>query len=73
MSTGLISVDRGFDFATEEHGVEMRRVQTNLSERRFNNQKLASRTPNKGKDTISNVLSLPRAFLKRKHQQKGSE
>jgi phospholipid-translocating ATPase len=63
MSTGLISVDRGFDFATEEHGVEMRRVQTNLSERRLNNQKLASRTPNKGKVPISNVLSLPRAFL----------
>jgi len=34
MSTGLVSVDRGFDFATEEHGVEIRRIQTNLSERR---------------------------------------
>ena len=65
MSTGLVSVDRGFDFVAEEHGVEMRRVQTNLSERRSNNQK--------GKDSISNVLSLRRAFLKRKHQQKGSE
>jgi len=62
MSTGLVSVDRGFDFAAEEHGVEMRRVQTNLSEKRSNNQK-----------GISNVLSLRRAFLKRRHQQKGSE
>lgn len=34
MSTGLVSVDRGFDFATEEHGVAMQRIQTNLSERR---------------------------------------
>jgi len=68
MSTGLISVDRGFDFATEEHGVEMRRVQTNLSERR-----LKTAIPNKGKDSIANVLSLPRAFLKRKQQKKGSE
>ncbi|KAJ7811640.1 phospholipid-translocating ATPase [Mycena olivaceomarginata] len=34
MSTGLRSVHRGFDFATEENGVEMRRIQTNLSERR---------------------------------------
>ena len=34
MSTGLVSVDRGFDFAVEERGVHMRRVQTNLSERR---------------------------------------
>lgn len=76
MSTGLVSVDRGFDFATEEHGVEMRRVQTNLSEKRSNKQRLASQTafPNKEKDTISNVLSLPRSFLKRKqHKHKGSE
>ncbi|KAK7038221.1 phospholipid-transporting ATPase [Favolaschia claudopus] len=34
MSTGLRMVHHGFDFATEEHGVEMRRIQTNLSERR---------------------------------------
>lgn len=66
LSTGLISTDRGFDFATEERGVEMRRVQTNLSERR--SQKLASQTEisNKRKDTTSNILSLPRGFLKRK-------
>ncbi|KAJ6622908.1 hypothetical protein B0H10DRAFT_2213939 [Mycena sp. CBHHK59/15] len=32
MSTGLRSVHRGFDFATEENGVAMRRMQTNLSE-----------------------------------------
>ncbi|KAJ2928030.1 hypothetical protein H1R20_g9061, partial [Candolleomyces eurysporus] len=35
MSTGLTSVDRGFDFAQEENGVELRRIQTNLSERHF--------------------------------------
>ncbi|KAK7467656.1 hypothetical protein VKT23_004709 [Stygiomarasmius scandens] len=34
MSTGMVSADRGFDFATEEDGVAMRRIQTNLSERR---------------------------------------
>ena len=34
MSTGIVSVDRGFDFATEEPGPAMRRIQTNLSERR---------------------------------------
>ncbi|KAF8205548.1 phospholipid-translocating ATPase [Mycena galopus ATCC 62051] len=34
MATGLRSVHRGFDFATEENGVAMRRIQTNLSERR---------------------------------------
>jgi len=82
MSTGLITVDRGFDFTTEEHGVEMRRVQTNLSEKRSNNhQKLASshtvpnnnNNNNKEKDKISNVLSLSKGFLRRKHVYKGSE
>ena len=77
MSNGLVSVDRGFDFVTEEHGVEMRRVQTNLSEKRSNKQRLASLTsailPNKGKDKITNVLSLSRGFLRRKHAYKGSE
>lgn len=34
MSTGIRSVHRGFDFSTEEGGVAMRRMQTNLSERR---------------------------------------
>jgi phospholipid-translocating ATPase len=63
MSTGLVTVDRGFDFATEEQGVEMRRVQTNLSEKRSN----------KDKDKISNVLSLSKGFLRRKHVYKGLE
>ncbi len=64
MATGLTSVDRGFDFATEENGVEMRRVQTNLSERRMSKQHLPSGS--KGKDAIKNVLSLPKSFLRRK-------
>lgn len=34
MSTGVRSVHRGFDFATEEGGVAMQRMQTNLSSRR---------------------------------------
>ena len=72
MCTGLVTVDRGFDFVTEEHGVEMRRVQTNLSEKR---SKLVSGTtiPNKEKDKFSNVLSLSKGFLRRKHVYKGSE
>ena len=78
MSTGLVTVDRGFDFTTEEQGVEMRRVQTNLSEKRSNSQKLTSEgtvppIPNKEKDKISNVLSLSKGFLRRKHVYKGSE
>lgn len=77
MSTGLVSVDRGFDFATEENGVEMRRVQTNLSERRMSKQNILPRRSesNKGKDSISNVLSLSRSILRRKgaSQHKASE
>ena len=68
LSNGLVSVDRGFDFATEEHGVEMRRVQTNLSERR-SNKRDSTTIPTKGKDTISNVLSLPRSFLRKQLSQ----
>ncbi|KAK0196473.1 phospholipid-translocating ATPase [Armillaria mellea] len=54
MATGLVSVDRGFDFATEENGVAMRRIQTNLSERRQNHLAVPSAEPSpsrKGKQT----------------------
>jgi len=61
MSTGLVSVDRGFDFATEERGVEMRRIQTNLSERRSSSRHLELRSKSrKGKETLSQVFSLRR-------------
>ena len=68
MATGTLSPDHGFGFATEEHGVEMRRVQTNLSERRTAKEETSrvgdgiKRLPNKGKD----VLSGARGFMKRK-------
>ncbi|KAK0496761.1 phospholipid-translocating ATPase [Armillaria luteobubalina] len=54
MATGLVSVDRGFDFATEENGVAMRRIQTNLSERRQNHLAVPSAEPSpsrKGKQS----------------------
>ena len=77
MSTGLVTVDRGFDFTTEEQGVEMRRVQTNLSEKRRSSNLVSTKMTvpnnNKEKDKISNVLSLSRSFLRRKHTYKGSE
>jgi len=60
MSTGIRSRHRGFDFATEENGVAMRRIQTNLSERRTSSRQLAqtmAHTPKRKK-----LLSL----LKRK-------
>ncbi|PBK93272.1 phospholipid-translocating P-type ATPase [Armillaria gallica] len=54
MATGLVSVDRGFDFATEENGVAIRRIQTNLSERRQNHLAAPSAEPSpsrKGKQS----------------------
>lgn len=42
MSTGLRTVHRGFNFSTEESGVAMHRMQTNLSERQRSNRNLAS-------------------------------
>ena len=56
MSTGLVSVDRGFDFATEEHGVEIRRIQTNLSERRIEDGADAGRHGVKGKGTLRRMF-----------------
>ncbi|KIM48588.1 hypothetical protein M413DRAFT_437796 [Hebeloma cylindrosporum] len=69
MATGTLSVDHGFGFAAEEHGVEMRRVQTNLSQRRMANEETSrtgggiKRLPNKGKDAVG---MLARGFMKRK-------
>jgi phospholipid-translocating ATPase len=39
MATGTQYVHRGFDFATEEDGVSMRRIQSNLSSRHVTRQK----------------------------------
>jgi len=33
MATGLQTIHRGFDFATEENGISIRRIQSNLSDR----------------------------------------
>lgn len=69
MSTGLVSVDRGFDFATEENGVAMRRIQTNLSERRRSQHIVEdpSASPSrKGKTPSRHIFSLRRGLIKKK-------
>ncbi|KAF7986654.1 hypothetical protein HWV62_26488 [Athelia sp. TMB] len=70
MSTGLASVHRGFDFATEEGGVAMRRIQTNLSERRASsrNLPLSEQPTRKG----SRLFSLRRNRKKSTSQQSPS-
>ncbi|KAK7061656.1 phospholipid-transporting ATPase [Favolaschia claudopus] len=66
MATGMVSRDRGFDFAIEENGVAMRRMQSNLSERRTSNRNLAvpSDGARKGKLSLKRGLkSLTRKRL----------
>jgi len=63
MSTGARSVYRGFDFSVEENGIAIRRLQSNLSERRASSRNVnalpSEPTPKK------NVLSLGKSFLLR--------
>lgn len=69
MSTGLVSVDRGFDFAAEDDGVAIRRIQTNLSERfsSRNNLPLAGvkETEEGEKGKRSRFRSLKKGFTKK--------
>ncbi|KAJ4478456.1 phospholipid-translocating ATPase [Lentinula aciculospora] len=64
MSTGLVSVDRGFDFAAEDDGVAIRRIQTNLSER-FSSRNMAVGEDGEKKGKRSKFLSLKRGFTKK--------
>lgn len=59
MATGLRSVHRGFDFATEENGVALKRLQSNLSERQ------AMKTQRKGSLSLPH-FSFPRSMRRKK-------
>lgn len=72
MSTGVRSVHRGFNFSTEEDGVAMQRMQTNLSERRQSSRNLAAMGDPQGrvrKGHLGNVFSVGRGFLRKKASQ----
>lgn len=57
MSTGIVSVERGFDFATEEGGgVMMKRMQSNLSEKRLSSTRNLSRSEGSSKGKESSTL-----------------
>ncbi|EMD38048.1 hypothetical protein CERSUDRAFT_113198 [Gelatoporia subvermispora B] len=64
MATGLRSIHRGFDFATEENGVALRRLQSNLSERQSQQQQ---QTRRKKRHVPS--FSLPRSLRRKKPPQ----
>lgn len=68
MATGLVSQDRGFDFASEEGGVAMRRMQSRLSEhqqQRGVNLRPVSASSRKAKEALSHVFSLRRGLLRK--------
>lgn len=68
MATGLVSEDRGFDFASEEGGVAMRRMQSRLSEhqqQRGLDLRPVSASSRKAKEALSHVFSLRRGLLRR--------
>lgn len=68
MATGIRSIHRGFDFSEEEGGPAMRRMQTNISERRASSRHLPmvdEARPTK-RSSLGNMFSMRR--LKRNHQ-----
>jgi phospholipid-translocating ATPase len=66
MSTGQHSVHRGFDFATEEGGVAMLRMQSNLSERRQSSRNLPlSEAQDTKKKSALRLFSLRRTANKK--------
>jgi len=64
MSTGTRSVYRGFDFSAEENGIAIRRLQSNLSERRASSRNVNA-LPSEPTPKKKNVLSLGKSFLLR--------
>ncbi|KAG6908762.1 hypothetical protein DXG01_003374 [Tephrocybe rancida] len=74
LATGMVSRDHGFDFAQEEGGVAMRRMQSNLSERRASRQQMNTPRPSsKGKETLSHMFSLRRGLRKKKSTKQPTE
>jgi len=66
MSTGIRSVHRGFDFSTEENGVAIRRMQTNLSERRVSSRNLATSSTTADTGTLRSRGERIANFLRKK-------
>lgn len=67
MATGLRQVHRGFNFSTEENGVAMQRMQSNLTERRQSSRNLSApaQTSRRG-SLVHHVLSIPKSLRKKR-------
>ncbi|KAL1937625.1 hypothetical protein VTO73DRAFT_13011 [Trametes versicolor] len=68
MATGMRSVNRGFDFATEENGVAMQRIQSHLSERHQAAPTKRRRNPS----TLIQAFSIRRTLRRKKHGSQSS-
>ncbi|KAI0374619.1 phospholipid-translocating P-type ATPase [Pilatotrama ljubarskyi] len=68
MSTGMRSVNRGFDFATEENGIAIQRMQSHLSERHQAAPVKRRRNPS----TLIQTFSLRRPLRRKKHASQSS-
>ncbi|RPD56361.1 phospholipid-translocating P-type ATPase [Lentinus tigrinus ALCF2SS1-7] len=69
MSTGLRSVNRGFDFATEENGVAMQRIQSHLSER---HQLVPQKKRRRNPSALMNSFSISRTLRRKKRTSESS-
>ena len=70
MSTGVRSVHRGFDFATEESGVAMQRMQSHLSDRHLQlpPEKKRRRNPS----ALMHSFSISRSIRRKRRPSEGS-
>ncbi|KAH9848849.1 phospholipid-translocating P-type ATPase [Lenzites betulinus] len=64
MATGMRSVNRGFDFATEEGGVAMQRMQSHLSERHV---QAAPAKRRRNASALMQAFSIRRTLRRKKH------
>ncbi|KAI0748707.1 phospholipid-translocating P-type ATPase [Daedaleopsis nitida] len=69
MSTGLRSVHRGFDFATEENGVAIQRMQSHLSER---HQQVPQKKRRRNPASLMHTFSISRTLRRKKHSLESS-
>ncbi|GJJ12412.1 hypothetical protein Clacol_006654 [Clathrus columnatus] len=69
---GIQSTNRGFDFAVEEGGVHLRRIQTNLSERRFHLRRKTKDTSGKERRALFPSLKRTIRSIRTSHTDNSS-
>ncbi|KAF8623323.1 hypothetical protein AX15_006401 [Amanita polypyramis BW_CC] len=65
MATGLVSEERGFDFAAEEGGIAIRRMQTRLSEHQQKKERHLRPISGSSRRRLSHMFSLRRGLLRK--------